>query len=109
MKENFQSVRRLELLKRRQKFVGRLVEKAEEDLAVHIIAQGPERLHILMVKNAHGDGLSQQEYKEANIMIGGLPLGATDCWVCDTRPKNKAILGLGICRGHAGYALATRK
>lgn len=101
--------KRLEHLGRRQKILDRLVVKAKEDLAKEILKLGPGRLHGLMVKNAYTMGITPEEYNEAEILIRGLPLGQKDCWVCQEGHKEKEILDLGICRGHANYALVTRK
>lgn len=104
--------KKLARLGRRQKILDRLVVKAKVDLAKEILKLGPERLHSLMVKNTYGEGLSGQEFNEAETLIGGLPLGSNDCWACSfdgNKEKRKEISGLGICRGHASYALVTRK
>ncbi len=101
---------KLARLGKRRIILNRLVEKAEEELAAEILKLGSDGLNDLMVRNCTvGRGLTLREDKEAQLLISRLPLGAEDCWVCSSEDKRKAISGLGICRGHAGYALATRK
>lgn len=98
-------------LGKRQQILNRLVERTKKDLVNEILKMGPKGLQGLMVKNAYEGGLSKKEYDEAETLIDGLPLGQEDCWVCpsDDKGKRKGILDYGICRGHAHYALITRK
>jgi hypothetical protein len=70
-------------------------------------------LELLLKKNAYGEGLTPVEMNRARYLIWADPVYAKeDCGVCKTSTPNevdKAIYDTGLCRGHASYALATRK
>ena len=70
-------------------------------------------LEMLLKKNTYGKGLTPAEMSRARYLISVNPVYAKeDCWVCKTSTPNevdKAIYDTGLCRGHASYALATRK
>jgi len=69
-------------------------------------------LEQLLEKNAYGEGLTQEEENRARELIAIPVLSKDDCWVCKMScPNNveKAIFDTGLCRGHAYYALVTRK
>lgn len=72
--------------------------------------QTPDRLSDLLKKNAYTqEGLTQAERLEAEALIEFLPRGEDNCWVCLPNRPQKAIAGIGLCQGHATYALITRK
>jgi hypothetical protein len=86
------------------------LEEFDQEEVVEIIKQGPERLHVLMFKNAYGEGLTPDEMTEAQILTDNLPLGKEDCSIClYSGSTEKIIAGLGIGRGCVHYALITRK
>jgi len=62
----------------------------------------------LLEKNAYTkEGLTIEEHTAASllIMLTGTINGRESCWLCG----QPAIEDTGLCRGHAQYALATRK
>lgn len=70
----------------------------------------PEKseLEILLEKNAYGGGLTPEEWGRAEKLIGEAKPTEEDCWVCHP-PEQKTIYSTGLCKGHANYALITRK
>jgi len=103
---------RLKRVQHRRSGLFALLGRFDREEKVIITSQGPSRLQQLLEQNACGSDLNEQEKKEARILIDNLPLGDKGCWVCGfdkERNNRKVISGLDICRGHAGYALATRK
>jgi hypothetical protein len=70
--------------------------------------EGAGRLKALLGRQAGYVGLDEEEEQEAHELIAGTVLGDEICWLCRmTGASNAAIKGLGLCRGHAFYALAT--
>ncbi len=70
------------------------------------------RLLELLEKNAYGQGLSNEEIKEAKRLIAKAKPGTEECWVCkmiENSRQSKAIYDTGICKSHAYYALITKK
>ena len=63
-------------------------------------------LQSLLEKNAYGAGLTVEETKKAKKLIADPVYTENECWICE---EDKAIYDTGICRGHAYYALITRK
>jgi hypothetical protein len=66
----------------------------------------------LLEKNAYGDGLTSEEQKRACQLIADPVFSKEDCLACKMSCPNdikKAIFDIGLCQGHASYALVTRK
>jgi hypothetical protein len=78
---------------------------------------GKSELEILLEKNAYvKEGLTPEEMEEASKLIENPQYSNENCWVCEMveRKKSdpridKAIYDIGMCQGHARYALSTRK
>ena len=57
-------------------------------------------------------GLLDDEFGQAVSLIKNGLLSDKDCWVCKiSYPQNvdKVLVDINLCRGHAHYALVTRK
>ncbi len=72
-------------------------------------------LEVLLEKNAYGSGLTREEQNRAVELIVNAEITEKGCWICEmydrdiSQEENKAIYDTGVCRGHAHYALSTRK
>ncbi|MBI2450543.1 MAG: hypothetical protein HYV47_03335 [Candidatus Nealsonbacteria bacterium] len=67
-------------------------------------------LEVLLEKNAYGEGLNKEEYGKALVLIRDAEPGEEVCWVCKMNNQDdRSIHDTGLCKGHARYALATRK
>lgn len=101
---------RLQEIKSRQAILEGEKKSLEAEYRTEILKGGPRRLQILLVRNASfGDELTGEERREAEILIGGLPLSDEDCLLCRPYRQNKVIADFGLCRGCTNYALVTRK
>ena len=68
-------------------------------------------LQLLLEKNITEEGLTLEEHSRAEKLIDSVDMSEEeDCWPCGTvKRSEKAIADTGMCRGHARYALRTRK
>ena len=74
-------------------------------------------LETLLEKNAYTEkGLTKKEMKRTAELINSPEYSEKNCWICEGLAKNnknyeaeKAIYDTGMCKGHATYALLTRK
>ena len=73
-------------------------------------------LSTLLDKNISKEGLSEEEFERARELIINPDYSSKPCWVCrlfgdlsNEQPPNRAIYDIGLCQGHASYALMARK
>lgn len=74
------------------------------------LAKEIRRVNKLTARNATpGQELTRKELREVYAIAGRLPKSRrTKCRVCRDE-KDLAITGIGLCRGHTFYVLATGK